>query len=145
MFDFLKPKPKTKPEPTCYLFIGEQQCIGGFLTSDEAVDAARGDETVEYRITADMQGHDILFFYRCFVEKESCGCQWLRKGWYSVKWDALAYQDVNRIVFCGDTRTHLPVLGSGIGAGYILYTPWGGSARFVSFNNVFPSNGDPLQ
>lgn len=152
MFDFLrpkdKPKDKEKPEPTCYLFIGEQQCIGGFTELYLAMDAARGSETDESKITADMAGDDVLYRWEHKQEQRLCSCLFERVGWRSIEDDRLAYQNDVLILASPLCSLHhykalQPGWGSAMGINAIRYITldWRVSGGFASSNL---SDGDPL-
>lgn len=157
MFDFLKPKPKEKPEPSFYLFIGEQQCIGGYGSHDQAFSAIAGEETQDCFIAADMQGDDVLYRWEHNKERQSCGCEWERKGWRVTHGNYLAMQEVSQTVFCGNLITHpiVKYFASGYTTGYLTQTPWNFSGIIVGFPNLSfnqgsgmntpVDNGDPLQ
>lgn len=152
MFDFLRPKDKSKdkekPEPTCYLFIGEQQCIGGFTEIYGAIDAARGSETDESKITADMAGENILYYWEREQEQRLCGCLFERVGWKDVNPDGLAYQHqilIRASPLCSQHhyKALQPGWGSAMGINAVQYITldWRVSG-YLGYSNL--SDGDPL-
>lgn len=163
ILDFLvgKPKEKTKPEPICYLFIGENQCIGGYETIALAFIACQFQETVDCFIASDMQGEDVLYRWQEKREYLLCGCEYKSVGWHNGQHFISPYNQ-QRTNYCGNDDLHNPksiplaytgyhyMPSGGWIDGGITFRGQSGAQRILTgsgsgWAKLVDHNGDPLQ
>lgn len=133
MFDKLKRK--LHREPTHYLFIGEQQCLGGYDSLIEAFDAAKSDSIEAGRVYADPKGETLIAAYEKQPERFWC-CEGQRCGWRIQDTGTLAYQTLEHGMGCKNPHA--------LGSAHIWFPPEVmDNLRRITGQSAF-DNGDPI-
>lgn len=145
-----KPKEKARPEPTCYLFIGEHQCIGGYETPAQAFAVIKSEETIDCFVASDMQGESVLYQWQEKREYLTCGCEYKTIGWHNGSHFVSPYSE-QRTNYCGDDELHNPApISPATGYASALWVNGGLSFRHSATRwpsgeyRLVDRNGDPL-
>lgn len=81
-----KAKGKEKPGPTCWLFLGSGQNIGGYTNVENARDEAWEQHYTNASIYADPQGETLLYYQDRNPEKRfDCGCVTQKTEWHDAQ------------------------------------------------------------